>query len=70
MKRRISGALLHVTSLPSPYGIGDAGPEAYSWAGWLADAGQALWQILPLAPPAPGGLSPIRASPPSQEIRS
>jgi len=49
-KYRASGLLLHVTSLPSPYGIGDFGPSAYSWVDRLHDAGQAWWQSLPLGP--------------------
>ena len=47
---RASGLLLHVTSLPSPYGIGDLGPEAYAWIDRLHDAGQRWWQALPLGP--------------------
>jgi 4-alpha-glucanotransferase len=47
---RSSGLLLHVTSLPSPYGIGDLGLSAFSWVDRLHDAGQAWWQALPLGP--------------------
>jgi len=47
---RSSGVLLHVTSLPSPYGIGDLGPSAFSWVDRLHDAGQEWWQALPLGP--------------------
>lgn len=47
---RASGLLLHVTSLPSPYGIGDLGPSALSWIDRLKDAGQQWWQALPLGP--------------------
>ena len=47
---RASGLLLHVTSLPSPYGIGDLGPSAFSWVNRLHDAGQSWWQSLPLGP--------------------
>jgi 4-alpha-glucanotransferase len=47
---RASGLLLHVTSLPSPYGIGDLGPEAFAWIDRLQDAGQRYWQALPLGP--------------------
>src|SRR6266404_4609904 len=47
---RASGVLLHVTSLPSPYGIGDVGPVAFSWVDRLHDAGQSWWQMLPLGP--------------------
>lgn len=45
---RMAGILLHPTSLPSPYGIGDLGKDAYDFIDFLADAGQHLWQILPL----------------------
>jgi 4-alpha-glucanotransferase len=47
---RASGLLMHVTSLPSPYGIGDVGPAALSWIDRLYDAGQRWWQALPLGP--------------------
>ena len=47
---RASGLLLHVTSLPSPYGIGDVGPAAMAWIDQLRDAGQSWWQALPLGP--------------------
>jgi 4-alpha-glucanotransferase len=47
---RASGLLLHVTSLPSPYGIGDVGPAALAWADRLQQAGQSWWQALPLGP--------------------
>jgi 4-alpha-glucanotransferase len=50
MNRRKSGILLHLTSLPSPYGIGDMGPEAYRFTDFLAEAKQSFWQILPLNP--------------------
>ncbi len=47
---RGSGLLLHVTSLPSRFGIGDLGPEAYAWVDRLHEAGQTWWQALPLGP--------------------
>uniref|UniRef100_A0A832I420 4-alpha-glucanotransferase n=1 Tax=Eiseniibacteriota bacterium TaxID=2212470 RepID=A0A832I420_UNCEI len=47
---RRSGVLLHPTSLPGPYGIGDLGPAARRWLDWLASARQSLWQVLPLGP--------------------
>ena len=47
---RAAGLLLHVTSLPSPHGIGDLGPEAFAWIDRLHDAGQSWWQALPLGP--------------------
>jgi 4-alpha-glucanotransferase len=47
---RASGLLLHITSLPSPYGIGDLGPAAFTWVDRLHDAGQNWWQALPLGP--------------------
>ena len=55
MKRRGSGILLHISSLPSPYGIGDLGPSAYQFADFLAQAKQTYWQILPLTPTNPVG---------------
>lgn len=51
---RASGLLLHVTSLPSPYGIGDLGPTAVAWIDRLHDAGQRWWQLLPLGPAGAG----------------
>ncbi|MDR4509393.1 MAG: 4-alpha-glucanotransferase [Candidatus Brocadiaceae bacterium] len=50
MNKRRSGILLHITSLPSPHGIGDFGPLAYTFIDFLAEAKQCLWQILPLNP--------------------
>ena len=47
---RASGLLLHVTSLPGPYGIGDLGPVAFTWIDRLREAGQSWWQALPLGP--------------------
>ncbi len=47
---RASGLLLHITSLPSPYGIGDFGSSALAWIDRLHDAGQRWWQSLPLGP--------------------
>ena len=47
---RSSGLLLHITSLPGRAGIGDLGPCAYEFADFIADAGQKLWQVLPLHP--------------------
>ncbi len=47
---RASGVLLHVTSLPSPYGVGDVGPGASKWIDRLRAAGQTWWQALPLGP--------------------
>ncbi|MBL8050220.1 MAG: 4-alpha-glucanotransferase, partial [Anaerolineales bacterium] len=48
--KRSSGILLHPTSLPGPYGIGDLGPQAFRFVDWLASTGCNLWQILPLGP--------------------
>ncbi len=50
LSHRASGVLLHPTSIPSPFGIGDLGPEAFHWIDWLAAAGQKYWQVLPLVP--------------------
>ncbi|MBS4026836.1 MAG: bifunctional glycogen debranching protein GlgX/4-alpha-glucanotransferase [Clostridia bacterium] len=57
---RVSGILLHPTSLPSPYGIGDLGSGAYGFIDFLAHSGQRLWQILPLNP-AGYGESPYQS---------
>ena len=48
--RRGSGLLLHPTSLPGPYGIGDLGPAAYQWVDHLNRMQQKWWQVLPLGP--------------------
>lgn len=48
MKTRSSGILLHISSLPGKYGIGDFGKEAYNFVDFLVDAKQKNWQILPL----------------------
>lgn len=48
MFKRSSGILMHITSLPSPYGIGTFGKEAYEFVDFLEKAGQKYWQILPL----------------------
>jgi 4-alpha-glucanotransferase len=47
---RGSGLVLHLASLPSPYGIGDVGPAAFSWIDRLQATGQSWWQALPLGP--------------------
>lgn len=49
-QERASGVLLHITSLPSAYGIGDLGPAARQFIDFLVAAGQRYWQFLPLAP--------------------
>ncbi|HEV8549154.1 MAG TPA: 4-alpha-glucanotransferase [Polyangiaceae bacterium] len=54
---RSSGVLLHLTSLPGPYGGGDLGPAAHRFVEFLARAGQRYWQMLPCVPPG-GGDSP------------
>ena len=51
---RRSGVLLHPTSLPGPHGSGDFGPAALRFVDWLVQAGQSLWQMLPLTPIGPG----------------
>ena len=57
---RSCGILLHVTSLPSRWGIGDMGKDAYRFVDFLAESGQRLWQILPLNPVGPGN-APYRS---------
>jgi 4-alpha-glucanotransferase len=59
MNRRGSGILLHITSLPSPYGIGDLGPQAHAFSEFLGRTRQRCWQVLPLNPTDPAfGNSP------------
>ncbi|MBB5346699.1 4-alpha-glucanotransferase [Desulfoprunum benzoelyticum] len=48
--RRASGILAHISSLPSPYGIGDIGPSSYAFLDFLLAAGQSCWQFLPTVP--------------------
>ncbi len=55
MKKRASGVLLHITCLPSRFGIGDMGPGARRFVDFLARAGQRYWQILPLNPTEASG---------------
>ena len=63
MDRRGSGILLHITCLPSPFGIGDLGPTAYAFADFLAETRQRYWQVLPLNPTDPlHGNSPYHSS--------
>lgn len=51
---RCSGILLHITSLPSKFGVGDFGPSAFEFVDLLKQAGQSLWQILPINPTSYG----------------
>ena len=51
---RTSGVLMHISSLPSPYGIGTMGKEARKFADFLKKAGQKYWQILPICPTSYG----------------
>lgn len=61
--KRGAGILLHITSLPSDFGIGDLGPEAYAIADFLYRSGQKYWQTLPLNPVEGGqGHSPYSAT--------
>lgn len=65
---RKSGVVLHPTSLPGPYGIGDLGEAAYQFVDWLSEAGQRYWQVLPLCPTGYGdspyqGLSAFAGNP-------
>ena len=47
---RSSGILMHISSLPGPYGIGTMGKHAFEFVDFLASAGQSVWQVLPLTP--------------------
>lgn len=58
--KRASGILLHPTSLPSPWGVGDFGSEAYKFIDFLRASGQRIWQMLPLGPTGYGD-SPYQA---------
>ena len=60
VEERISGVLLHVTSLPSYGGVGDFGPAAREFVDFLAAGKQRLWQVLPLSPTGYGS-SPYSA---------
>lgn len=60
MTGRAAGVLLHITSLPGPYGAGTLGREAHAFLDFLARAGQRWWQLLPLTP-AGGGDSPYQS---------
>lgn len=55
LTRRTSGILLHLTSLPSPLGVGDLGPAAYRFVDALHAARQGVWQVLPVGPTSPSG---------------
>eukprot|EP00227_Mantoniella_beaufortii_P016724 CAMPEP_0197587556 /NCGR_PEP_ID=MMETSP1326-20131121/9137_1 /TAXON_ID=1155430 /ORGANISM="Genus nov. species nov., Strain RCC2288" /LENGTH=609 /DNA_ID=CAMNT_0043152301 /DNA_START=70 /DNA_END=1899 /DNA_ORIENTATION=+ len=48
---RRAGVIMHPTSLPGQYGIGDMGADAYAFVDWLADSKMQIWQVLPLVPP-------------------
>ena len=61
VSERLSGVLLHVTSLPAFGGIGDFGPAAYAFVDWLVSAKQRIWQVLPLNPTGYGN-SPYSAT--------
>jgi len=52
--RRAAGVLLHPTSLPGRFGVGDLGSEAVRFLDWAAAAGCTVWQVLPLGPPNGG----------------
>src|SRR5690349_18335743 len=51
---RSSGVLLHPTSLPGRYGVGDLGEWAFKFVDWLESSGQTIWQVLPLGPTSYG----------------
>lgn len=59
-QERVSGVLLHITSLPSHGGVGDFGPAAYEFVDFLVASKQRLWQVLPLSPTGYGS-SPYSA---------
>ena len=61
LTERASGILLHPTSIPTRFGVGDLGPRAYEFLDWLASAHQRYWQVLPLCP-ADGEGSPYQSA--------
>lgn len=61
LSNRSSGILLHPTSLPGPFGSGDFGIASFKFIDWLSEAGQTIWQILPLGEVGPGN-SPYMSS--------
>jgi 4-alpha-glucanotransferase len=68
LSRRSGGILLHPSSLPGPWGIGDLGPEAFSFVDFLRATGQRLWEVLPTGPTGYGdspyqGLSAFAGNP-------
>ncbi len=68
MTGRAAGLLLHATSLPGRFGVGDLGPEADRFLEWAQNAGATLWQVLPVGPTGPGespygGLSAFAGNP-------
>ncbi len=52
--QRSSGILMHISSLPSPYGIGTLGREAYKFVDFLRESGTKIWQVLPIGPTSYG----------------
>ena len=64
-RTRRSGVLMHITSLPSKYGNGDLGPQAYQFVDFLAETGQTIWQHLPIGPTNPGDNSPYNSPSPN-----
>ncbi len=62
LDQRTSGILLHPSSLPGAMPHGDFGPDAYRFVDWLVQAGQHLWQVLPLTPPGQGNSPYMSAS--------
>jgi len=77
---RRAGLLLHPTSLPGRYGIGDIGDEVIALLDWIREAGLRIWQVLPLNPPGYGNSpygclssyagNPLLISLPSEELPS
>ena len=58
---RHAGILMHITSLPSPYGIGTMGEAAYEVRSFLQQAGQTYWQLLPVGPTGYEGVPPYQS---------
>ena len=65
---RSSGVLMHISSLPSPYGIGTMGKEARKFVDFLDKSGQKYWQILPICPTSYAPRAELRHARAGQEV--
>ena len=66
---RSSGVLMHISSLPSPYGIGTMGAQAREFVDFLVKAGQQFWQVLPICPTSYGATNQLDNTSRIKEVR-